>query len=51
MSETTMNKMIFNYLLITFDQEDQLRKEKKKEKKQNNLLYIRGQSDRVSNLA
>jgi hypothetical protein len=43
--------MIFNYLLITFDQEDQLRKEKKKKKKQNNLLYIREQLDRVSNLA
>jgi hypothetical protein len=36
MSERTIDRMIFNYLLITFDQEDQLRKEKKKK---NRTIY------------
>ncbi len=37
LSGLTINKMIFNYLLIAFDQEDQL--EKKKKKKSKTIYY------------
>jgi hypothetical protein len=36
MSKTTINRMIFNYLLIIFDQENQLKEERKK---RNKIIY------------
>jgi hypothetical protein len=39
MSKTTKNKMIFNYLLITFDQENQFKEERKKNKTKQFIIH------------
>ncbi len=50
MSRTTINRMIFNYLLITFDQEDQLEEEKKNKSKTIYYTFVNN-SIEISSLA